>query len=123
MGLLVGYKRENPDFRYLVRNGEQDIKVLIKRISEGERLSYRNLEINVLGRISPLKTVCKVEASGSEEVEESDAGEFQLDHNRRNNRNYIPKEQIYRNITSILDGFALLSQTEKKQRDQMRGWE
>merc|ERR1711954_247642 len=43
--LLVSYKRENPDFRYLIRNGEGDIKILIKRVNEGDKLPYRNLEM------------------------------------------------------------------------------
>merc|ERR1711954_330719 len=51
--LLLGYKKENRDFRYLIRNGERDVKVLIKRISEGDRVPYRNLSLQVLGRISP----------------------------------------------------------------------
>merc|ERR1712081_146520 len=54
--LLMGYKKLNSDFRYIVRNGEQDIRVLIKRISEGDRCPYRKLSLEVLGRISPLKT-------------------------------------------------------------------
>ena len=54
--ILLDYKKENSDFRYLVRNGECDLKVLIKRNSEGEKLPYRELSLKVLGRISPLKT-------------------------------------------------------------------
>merc|ERR1712081_41348 len=54
--LLMGYKKENKDFRYLVRNGERDVKVLIKRNSEEGRVPYRELSLDVLGRLSPLKT-------------------------------------------------------------------
>merc|ERR1711954_96313 len=75
--LLVGYKKLNPDFRYLVRNRENDIKILIKRISEGEKLPYRNLEINVLGRVSPLKTVCKPEADDEDEQTDTVDDNFQ----------------------------------------------
>merc|ERR1712081_150383 len=58
-GLLMGYKKENTDFRYIVRNGDKDICVLIKRLSDGDRCPYRELSLDVLGRISPLKTqVC-----------------------------------------------------------------
>merc|ERR1712082_309113 len=52
--ILMGYKRENSDFRYTVRNGDQDIRVLIKRISEGDRCPYHELSLEVLGRISRL---------------------------------------------------------------------
>ena len=31
--LLMDFKSSNPDFRYLVRNGENDLKVSIKRLS------------------------------------------------------------------------------------------
>merc|ERR1712081_46764 len=54
--ILMGYKKENRDFRYIVRNGERDIRVLIKRLGEGDRCPYRELSLEVLGRISPLKT-------------------------------------------------------------------
>merc|ERR1711954_192316 len=54
--LLMGYKKENKDFWFLVRNGEHDIKVLIKGNSEEGRCPYRELSLDVLGRLSPLKT-------------------------------------------------------------------
>merc|ERR1711954_574754 len=57
--MLLAYKEDHPDFRYIVRNGEEDLKILIKRISEGSYLPYRNLPIQVLGAISPLKTNIK----------------------------------------------------------------
>merc|ERR1711954_366217 len=47
--LLLGYKKENRDFRYLIRNGERDVKVLIKHVSEGDRVPYRNLSLQMLG--------------------------------------------------------------------------
>merc|ERR1712081_148225 len=59
-GLLMGYKKENQDFRYIVRNGDKDICVLIKRISKGERCPYRELSLEVLGRLSRLKTQVRV---------------------------------------------------------------
>ena len=54
--LLMGYKTINPDFRYTVRNGERDLKVLIKRTSKENFLPYRNISLEVLGRLSPLQT-------------------------------------------------------------------
>merc|ERR1712081_139130 len=41
--LLMEYKRMNTDFRYIVRNSTADIKVLIKRVSKGYALPYREL--------------------------------------------------------------------------------
>ena len=34
--LLMEYKRQNNNFRYIVRNAASDIKVLVKRFSEGQ---------------------------------------------------------------------------------------
>merc|ERR1712081_31161 len=65
--LLMAYKKTNEDFRYLIRNDEKDIKILIKRLSEGERIPYRPILLKVLGKLSPLKTQLK---SNPEEVEE-----------------------------------------------------
>merc|ERR1712081_117621 len=39
--LLLEYKKTNSDFRYIVRNANTDINVLIKRTSEGYNLPYR----------------------------------------------------------------------------------
>merc|ERR1711954_272705 len=67
--LLMTYKKTNEDFRYLIRNDEKDIKILIKRLSEGERIPYRPISLKVLGRLSPLKTQLK---PNPEDVEEDD---------------------------------------------------
>jgi len=54
--ILMEYKRNDKDFQYIIWNGDEDIKVSIKRMSEGNNLPYRNLALNVLGAISPIKT-------------------------------------------------------------------
>merc|ERR1711954_465416 len=46
--ILMEYKRTNKDFRYIVRNGDKDLRVLIKRVSEGNMLPYSNLHPDVL---------------------------------------------------------------------------
>merc|ERR1712112_390513 len=68
--ILMSYKKENRDFRYIVRNGERDIRVLIKRLSEGDRCPYRELSLNVLGRISPLKTQVRPISPGKNDANE-----------------------------------------------------
>ena len=65
--ILMGYKKEHKDFRYLVRNGDRDIKVLIKRVSEEGRCPYRELSLDVLGRLSPLKTQVRDKPKETEE--------------------------------------------------------
>ena len=49
---MMDYKKIHKDIRYIVRNGQTDLKVLVKRISEGSRLPYREIEIKELGDIS-----------------------------------------------------------------------
>merc|ERR1711954_29 len=101
--ILMGYKRENKDFRYIVRNGELDIRVLIKRISKGDRCPYCELSLEVLGRISPLKTQIRPTSKEKDEEKEDDEGFSPT----RKMDNFKPREEIYKNITSILDGFDL----------------
>merc|ERR1712081_92369 len=101
--LLMGYKKLNTDFRYIVRNGEQDIRVLIKRISEGDRCPYRELSLEVLGRISPLKTQIRPKSPDKNDEKEDDEGFLPT----KKNDNFRPIDEIYSNITSILNGFDL----------------
>merc|ERR1711942_539181 len=74
--LLMAYKKENADFRYIVRNGDRDIQVFIKRTSEGERCPYRELSLDVLGRISPLKTQIRETSQEKPEDEAEDLKGF-----------------------------------------------
>ena len=104
----MGYKTINPDFRYIVRNGERDLKVLIKRTSKENFLPYRNISLEVLGRLSPLQTQT-VDPRESEvaaaAAEESDGYQKQGRSSRK--QSFTPKDTIYRNITAILDGFKI----------------
>merc|ERR1711954_218808 len=108
--ILMGYKRQNTDFRYIVRNGTKDIKVLIKRISEGDRCPYRELSVEVLGRLSPLKTQVRP-ASPQKDKEVEDAEGFTPNLRKDDYRN---KDEIYANITSILNGFDLQRSLERQ---------
>merc|ERR1711954_102088 len=113
--LLMGYKKENRDFRYLVRNGQRDVKVLIKRLSEEGRVPYRELSLDVLGRLSPLKTQIRdVPKEKPEGVEETSDG-FTRQGSPRKDNNYIPKDRIFQNITAILNGFSLQQNLHKNQ--------
>merc|ERR1712081_17378 len=113
--LLMGYKQENSDFRYLVRNDTQDLKVLIKRISEGERVPYRPIALEVLGRLSPLKTTIKATPTEENYEEDEDVPEgFTHPDSSKKKENYIPKETIYKNITSILNGFSLQEEIQRR---------
>ena len=104
--LLKEYKKENPDFRYIVRNGERDLRVLIKRTSEGNYLPYRNLSLEVLGRLLRQRR-----HSGSKEPDEEgdDSQEnygYQKQGRRSRSQSFTPKDTIFRNISTILNGFC-----------------
>merc|ERR1711954_598879 len=103
--LLMDYKKTNKDFRYIVRNGEKDLRVLIKRVSEDNYLPYRNLHLDVLGRLSPLKTAHKESIDHDVDKPEDDPENFQQPKRRSRSDSYVPKEVIFQNITSILNGF------------------
>merc|ERR1712081_148821 len=108
--LLMEYKKTNKDFRYIVRNGEKDLRVLLKRVSEGNYLPYRNLHLDVLGRLSPLKTSHKEQKETEAEEGEVSPESFQQPRQRSRTESYVPKEVIFQNITAILNGF----QTQKE---------
>ena len=106
--LLMSYKKINSDFRYLVRNDKRDLKVLIKRTSEGNFVPYRRMSLEVLGRLSPLKT--QIPEKEKNEEPETEMNDFQRQ-GRKRTQSFIPKETIFRNITAILNGFEV---SEKK---------
>merc|ERR1711954_249333 len=98
--LLKEYKKENTDFRYIVRNGERDLWVMIKRISKGNFLPYRNISLEVLGRLSPLKPkTIDAKETVQEEVDPEESEDFRKQRRERNN-SFVPKDQIFRNITA-----------------------
>merc|ERR1712081_73100 len=111
-GLLMGYKKENTDFPYIIRNGKKDIRVLIKRLSEGERCPYRELSLEVLGRISPLKTQIPPSPQEKSKTDAEDAEGFSP---TKSKDDFVPKNVIYSNITSILNGFDLQKNLERRQ--------
>merc|ERR1711954_81195 len=90
--LLMGYKKINPDFRYLVRNDQRDLKVLIKRLSEGNFVPYRKMSLEVLGRLTPLKTVIPEERPVSEESADEAEG-YQAQGRRTRNQVLYQRRQ------------------------------
>merc|ERR1712243_390074 len=105
--ILLDYKKQNSDFRYIVQNGPSDIRVLIKRFSEGNYLPFRELSLNVLGAISPVKPTTRPSPEDQRsEPESAKPEEDFISPSRCGAReNYIPRDTIFRNITAILNGF------------------
>ena len=56
--LLLGYKNSvDRSIRYIIKNDEQDLKILLKRQSEYDFLPYREINMRALGKLPALKTV------------------------------------------------------------------
>merc|ERR1711954_181051 len=111
------YKSHNRDFRYIIRNDVKDIKVLIKRASEGLNLPYRSISFDILGALTPLKTANKdpTDNDNEELAQPDDEAEFLSPGRTHRRKNYIPKEQIFSNITAILNGFEATFSRQQKQ--------
>merc|ERR1711954_210005 len=115
--MLMDYKKEvNTDFRFLIRNDELDIKILIKRICEDYRLPYRQMSLDVLGAISPVKPRTQKAPEDGDVNQKDDDNTFISPNRRGALENYRPKELIFDNITAILNGFE--SESEKNERKQ-----
>merc|ERR1711954_281073 len=114
--LLMEYKKQNKDFRYLVRNGPKDIKVLIKRASEGSYLPYRPISLDILGALTPLKTFHKEpEKSNEDENNETDKDpDFTSPGRTHRRKNFIPKELIFQNLTAVLNGFEVAEKQKQR---------
>ena len=107
--LLLAYKKNHNDFKYLIRNGDRDLKVLVKRISEQHRVPYREINLEALGNISPLKPNLPLEKDGeiAPEINTDEDGYSPTKLSRRTLwKNRVSERNIiFSNITSFLDGF------------------
>merc|ERR1712081_150504 len=103
--ILLEYKKQDSDFRFIIRNGSDDLTVLVKRISDHQHVPYRKYDLHNLGAISPLKPETPAteedklgEASGSS----SPDGFISPKSGRRN---FLAKDQIFSRLKGFLDGF------------------
>ena len=103
--ILMDFKKLNPDFKYIIRNAKQDIQILIKRMSELQHTPYRELPINNLGALSPIKTRNKPERESPEDTENTLDNFEMIEKEMR--PNYMTKPEIFKNINDFLDGFAV----------------
>ena len=112
----MSYKKAHPDFRYSIRNGTHDLQVMIKRLSEYNFTPYRPINIEDLGEISPLKLRYTTEEKQDNDELEDEEG-FQKIARKISRPDYIPKEQIFANITAALDSF------DKREEDNVNSME
>ena len=90
------------------------MKVLIKRVSKDERVPYRPIALEVLGRLSPLKTNLKAAQIDEKDDEDTPPDAFTLPGSNRKKDNFIPKDTIYQNITAILNGFSIQQENSRR---------
>ena len=84
-------------------------------------MPYRKFDIENLGAISPLKTRTPAKENGDEDVmvaRESEDG-FSLPRSTRRH-NFIPKNEIFDNINSFLDGLSKDSRRQRERRSPRR---
>ena len=101
---LMDFKKLHPEFKYIIRNSKRDIQILIKRISEYQHTPYRELPIENLGALSPLKTRNKRDKDPNTEAETNENDFETVDKEMR--ENYLSKPEIFKRINDFLDGFA-----------------
>ena len=99
----MDYKKENNDSKYIIRNSSNDIQILVKRVSELNHTPYREIPIESLGALTPLKTINNPEKPVVESADEEDGYEKITKDIREN---YMNKDEIFNNITSFLNGFT-----------------
>ena len=109
--LLLAYKKQHQDFRYIIRNGQTDLRVLIKRVSELNHVPYRELDVLSLGAISPLKP--KSEKPDEDKIEEDESETDEQGFIKPKIRKgtlwkakCTERNKIFENITSFLNGFS-----------------
>ena len=86
------------------------------RFSEGLNLPFRPLSLEVLGLISPIKTITKHNPEEDPvDTVPNESEDGYISPNRRGAReNYAPKERIHANITAILNGFEAYGQQRRQ---------
>ena len=77
-------------------------------------LKAKNLHLDVLGRLSPLKTQIRELPKENPDDEDENDG-YSTPGSAKKKENYIPKERIFQNISSILDEFDLQKSLERRQ--------
>merc|ERR1711954_40039 len=102
--ILLDYKKQDSDFRFIIRNGTDDLNVLVKRISEHQHVPYRKYDIGNLGAISPLKP----ETPASEDEKLGEAAAVSTDgfiSPKSGRKDFLAKDEIFSRLKSFLDGF------------------
>ena len=115
--LLLGYKNSvDRSIRYIIKNDEQDLKILLKRQSEYDFLPYREINMRALGKLPALKTVTQDDRRMEElivRVNNEEDFRPQRKRKQRNSPKKLPLNKIYDNITKFLNGFEVDNSEEE----------
>ena len=107
--ILLHYKRNfDENLRYIVKNDEDDIKVMLKRFSEFDHLPYRQIDLNVFGKLPDFDTVTKDNETNEDMARNLDGFEVTRQERKRKKRSSpkkVSQETINQRITRFLDGF------------------
>ena len=107
-------KHDHEDFCYIIRNGQNEIKVLIKRLSEFHHAPYRMIPIENFGATYPIKTSFKPsEEKYDEESSTPDAEGFVKSPKKSLSANFLPEEEIFERVSSFLDSFLPVPRSER----------
>ena len=81
---------------------------MVKRISERNHVPYRQLDVNLLGAISPLKPELKDDEEMPPKNTTDDEGFTKVTPRKLRKGNYVEQKEIFRRIQAFLDGFSPL---------------
>ena len=99
--------------RYIVKNDEDDLKIMVRSFSEFEHLPYRELDIDTLGKPPDLTCVTKEDlipeavASMAEDPQGYQLSRDQKKWKKRSSPKKISKQTIFERITKFLNGFEV----------------
>ena len=109
--LLLGYKSSvDKSLRYIIKNDDLDLKVLLKRQSDYDFIPYREINLRALGKLPALKTITQDDKRIEDLVTRVDNAEDfrpQRKRKQRNSPKKLPLSKIYDNLTSFLNGYEV----------------
>ena len=110
--VLVSYKKGvNDNLRYVIKNDEDDIKLLVRSYDEYDHQPYREMALDQLGKLPDFQCVTKKDAipeAFSEEIKDTEHFQITCEEKKRKKRRSPQKasrDTINDRITCFLNGF------------------
>ena len=112
--ILIQYKKSvNDNLRYVVKNDEDDVKVLIRAYDEYDHVPYRELNLDILGKIPDFECITKsdnIPEAVMTSIEDPERFQITREERKRKKRQSpkkASKETIFARITRFLAGFEV----------------